>query len=792
MANPGNKEKLIEAAQQLAEKGQFDKALREYLKVAAEDEHDVLVWVRIGDLYVKLGQKSEAVANYQRVAQLYIASSQPDKAIAVYQQILQLDPKAADTYMSLGSLYRDIGKAPLAMQQFELAAQLYTRAGKNGQSLRAEQAVVDLAPESLPRRIRLAELYSKENLPSEAAREFRQASLLLKKQGRMDDWAKVVERLLFHEPSDVATSNELARHYLSHNDGLKALSRLQSSFKENRQDAEQLDLLSQAFVKLQKPDKAIAVLKELARLTSDRKAAESVFRKVLAIDANDVEAKTALGGGSLPSPTATQTNFTSALILNSPSPGPVPASKSSPLPASATSSGRPTRVVPAMQARTSSDITPVVGVRLDGTMPPVTEPVEPLSDEEEQERVLSESDSYVRFGLKGKALESLRATLSHRPHLHKVREKLSKVYEILGQFRPAIAELRTLADRAVSHEEQARYLREILRLDNRDSAASEKLRRISGEFKPVTLPPPDEDEPVIEMTASDDDGPTSPNPPVVTRSEPQPLPPAPSGPNSRSSAPEKMSSRQSAPSQRSGTLREELAEVEFFLQQRMLEDAKRLLRSLASRYPHSQTVQNKLAELGGSASSSDENLIELEPEEIVPDSNPPGPPRASTLAPPPSAKKAPPLASARSIPVPPSGTTPPSGAADKSGPIGEARDPNEAYQRGIAHRNRGQHALAIGEFKVAMQERKLAGRAALMLGQCYRDLSQLREAVEVFKEGLYMPSVSEADLAELNYQLAQCYERLQNHKEAIYFYQQAQQSQPGYKDAAVRVNALRR
>ncbi len=788
MANPGNKEKLIEAAQQLAEKGQLDKALREYLKVAAEDEQDVLVWVRIGDLYVKLGQKGEAIANYLRVAQLYLSSSQPDKAISVYQQILQLDPKSADTYMALGELYRDIGKAPLAMQQFELAAQLYGRVGKNGPSLRAEQAVVDLAPESLPRRIRLAELYSKENLPAEAAREFRLAGGLLKKQGRLDDWAKVTERLLFHAPTDTAASNELARHYLAQNDGLKALTRLQTSFKENRQDREQLELLSQAFLRLQKPDKAVAVLKELARLAADRRAAESVFRKVLAIDPNDADAKTALGGGSLPAANVTQSNFTSALILNSPSPGPVPASKTTPLPASANSAGRPTPVaVPAMPARTSSDITPVVGVRLDGTMPPVSRPVEPLSDEEEQDRVLSEADSFVRFGLKGKALESLRATLSHRPQLHKVREKLAKVFESLGQFKPAIAELRTLADRAVSHEEQARYLREILRLDNRDSAASEKLRRISGEFKPLALPPPDEDEPVIEMSASDEDGPTTPNSPVGPRSEPQPLPPAPSGPSSRPSVQE-TASRQSAPSQRSGTLREELDEVEFFLQQRMLDDARRLLKSLATRYPHSQTVQNKLNELGGAASSSDENLIELEPEEIVSDSNPRVSfPPASAAA---TAKKAPPLASARSIPVPPSGTSVPSG--DKSGPIGEARDPSEAYQRGIAHRNRGQHALAIGEFKVAMQDRKLAGRAALMLNQCYRDLSQLREAVEVFKEGLYMPSVADADLAELNYQLAQCFERLNNPKEAIYFYQQAQQSIPGYKDSAARVSALRR
>ncbi len=787
MANPGTKERLIEAAKELADKGQYDKALREYLKVAAEDESDVLVFVRIGDLYVKLGQKQEAISSYHRVAQLYVAAGQLDKAVSVYQQILAVDAKSADTYMTLGGLYRDLGKVPLAMQQFELAAQLYMRAGRNSQSLAAEQAVVDLAPESLPRRIRIAELYSKESLPTEAAREFEKAAQLLRKQGRLDDWAKVMERLLFHAPSQITQSNELARYYLAQGDGLRALSRLQASYKENRQDRDQLELLVQSFMLLQKPDKAVAVLKELARQTPDRKVAESVYRKILEIDPTDVDAKGALGGGSLPSASSSQTNFTSALILNSPSPGPMPASKSSPLPSSSVSASRPTPlVVPAMPARTSSDITPVVAVRVDGTVPPASRPaVESLSDEEEQDRVLSEADSYVRFGLKGKALESLRATLSHRPHLAKLREKLAKVYEVLGQFKPAIAELRTLADRAVSHEEQARYLREILRLDNRDPAASEKLRRISGEFKPIA-PPPDEDEPVIEMSA-EDDGPTSPN--SAPKSQPQALGPAPSGPSSRPGQTE-ISGSKPAPSQRSGTLREELAEVDFFLQQKMFEDARRLLRSLSARYPHSQTVQNKLAELASSGSSSDENLIELEPEELVTESNPNLENKKTAGVSPPPEKKAPPLASARSIPVPPSAMSSPQ--VEKSGQLTETRDPSEAYQRGIAHRNRGQHALAIGEFKVAMQDRKLAGRAALMLGQCYRDLSQLREAVEAFKEGLYMPSVADADLAEMNYQLAQCFERLHNPKEAIYFYQQAQQAQAGYKDTAARLNALRK
>ena len=57
------------------------------------------------------------------------------------------------------------------MQQFELAAQL-TRASRTAQSLAAEQAVVDLAPTVCRVASALQELYSKENLPTEAAREF--------------------------------------------------------------------------------------------------------------------------------------------------------------------------------------------------------------------------------------------------------------------------------------------------------------------------------------------------------------------------------------------------------------------------------------------------------------------------------------------------------------------------------------------------------------------------------------------------------------------------------------------
>ena len=98
MSNNSNKDKFIASAQKLVEKGQFDKAIREYLKVVSEDENDIRIWIRIGDLYVKLGQKVEAVENYKKVAQLYAQQSDPEKAIAVYKRILEIAPSTTHRF----------------------------------------------------------------------------------------------------------------------------------------------------------------------------------------------------------------------------------------------------------------------------------------------------------------------------------------------------------------------------------------------------------------------------------------------------------------------------------------------------------------------------------------------------------------------------------------------------------------------------------------------------------------------------------------------------------------------
>ena len=48
-----NKEKVMDAARKFVDKGQIDKAVKEYLRIVHEDPKDVRVWLKIGDLYAK-------------------------------------------------------------------------------------------------------------------------------------------------------------------------------------------------------------------------------------------------------------------------------------------------------------------------------------------------------------------------------------------------------------------------------------------------------------------------------------------------------------------------------------------------------------------------------------------------------------------------------------------------------------------------------------------------------------------------------------------------------------------
>src|SRR5262245_53995232 len=288
----------MDAARKFVDKGQIDKAVKEYLRIVHEDPKDVRVWLKIGDLYAKKGAKQDAIETYLKVARYYQDQGFFTKAVAVYKQILKLDPRLVEVNLKLAELYRQLGLMSDAMQHFESVAAHFHREGKTKEALATVRQLVDLDPENVATRIKLAELYSKEGLVEEAATEFGEACEQLRKQGRQDDFIKVAERLLWHKPERNALSRELASLYLRRNDPRRALQKLQACFKADPRDVETLGLLAQAFQALDQKAKTVSVLKELARVFDENKQrdkAEEVHRKILQFVPADPDALAYLG-----------------------------------------------------------------------------------------------------------------------------------------------------------------------------------------------------------------------------------------------------------------------------------------------------------------------------------------------------------------------------------------------------------------------------------------------------------------------------------------------------------------
>jgi tetratricopeptide (TPR) repeat protein len=476
----------MDAARKYVEKGQTDRAIKEYLKIVQHDPKDVRVWLKIGDLYAKKGAKAEATETYLKVAKFYSEQGFYLKAVAVYKQILKLDPRMVEVNLKLAELYRQLGLLSDAMQHFERVAAFFHREGKTKEALATIRQLVDLDPDNVATRIKLAELYSKEEMTEEAIQEFRQACEYLRSHNRQDDFIKVAERLLWHDNTDMALNRELATLYLRRNDARRALQKLQVCFKADSRDVETLALLAQAFQALDQKSKTVSVLKELARVFTEngqQAQAQDVHRKILMFAPDDPDSREALG-----EPPSTR----QAAIV--PEPSDVvdePAQVRSGF-------GNPTGSMPLVRDphdevemeiegypgdENEEEDSFVADIAVDEESFQVgSEGVEANADE--IVKILTETDVYVKYGLQQKAIDHLQRVFELDPNNVEARERLKDIYLGDGRDQDAVAELITLAQLVAPQDpERAEgYLSEAAEIDPESSVVRSTAGRLHLEL----------------------------------------------------------------------------------------------------------------------------------------------------------------------------------------------------------------------------------------------------------------------------------------------------------------------
>lgn len=242
------KEKFLASAQKFIQKGQFDRALRDYEQVVTADPKDVKLRQKLAELMVRCNRREDAIREYDTIAKYYDENGFYLKAIAVYKQIQRLDPSNLEISLSLAALNEKQGMIGNALSEYKNVYDHYQKEGMIENAVEILQKMHAVDPENIDIRIKLAETLYAAGSTEKSYQEYTRAALSLKSQGSTDTFDRVCRKIheLFPDRSESSVIDILSEQIKN---GVldDAVPKLEKMVIEDPENLAALDLLAEAY-----------------------------------------------------------------------------------------------------------------------------------------------------------------------------------------------------------------------------------------------------------------------------------------------------------------------------------------------------------------------------------------------------------------------------------------------------------------------------------------------------------------------------------------------------------------
>ena len=212
-----NLEKLKDTARKLEQKEDWRKAIDVYLKAiqqaesGAETSPDLSLYNRVGDLYLKINDTTEAVRSYERAVDLYSDQGFFNNAIALCGKILRVNPGRTQTYLKLCQLHARKNVVSEAKRNLIEFLERMNALGQLDQAFQAVKLFADQFTGSQEIRSMLVELLRATSRGDEAREQLEKMAEDLEASGDIAGAEKTRERLhgleAEHPPAAAAPPN---------------------------------------------------------------------------------------------------------------------------------------------------------------------------------------------------------------------------------------------------------------------------------------------------------------------------------------------------------------------------------------------------------------------------------------------------------------------------------------------------------------------------------------------------------------------------------------------------------
>src|SRR4051812_8435423 len=205
-----NLEKLKDTARKLEQKEDWRKAIDVYLKAiqqaesGAEPSPDLSLYNRVGDLYLKINDTTEAVRSYERAVDLYADQGFFNNAIALCGKILRVNPGRTQTYLKLCQLHARKNVVSEAKRNLIEFLERMNALGQLDQAFQAVKLFADQFSGSQEIRSMLVDLLRATSRGDEAREQLEKMAEDLEATGDKAGARKTRERLQGLEPDEGA------------------------------------------------------------------------------------------------------------------------------------------------------------------------------------------------------------------------------------------------------------------------------------------------------------------------------------------------------------------------------------------------------------------------------------------------------------------------------------------------------------------------------------------------------------------------------------------------------------
>ncbi len=735
-----DKASIIKEAQKYLARGQLDKAIGEWEKLVKESP-DGNAFNTIGDLYLKDGNKKNAIDYFHRAAEFFRQEGFALKSLALHKKILNLNPSDHISLLSLGELNEGKGLVTDAIKFYLAAADSLGKEGNKAKFLEIYEKIISLSPGNISLRSKVADIYIKEGLSQEAAKHYLEIAGIYAEKGESEKGARAYDKVIDLEPLNKGAL--LGRSALSEKTGnlQLAMEQIQDAINLFSSDPDILLRAAELSIQAEKVEQAREYLKVVLEIEPANIKARKLTGDTYLQEGNRDRAWLEY----LPSldEMILEEKYDDAIRL-------LEAFKDiDPL-----ETGK--RLVSLYrqlneQPHVVKELTLLADAFLDKgmhkealhcyreilTLVPDDESVKtklielerkvalesvPAGAEKTVEEALIEADIFIRYGLFDKAKDLLEFFKYQDPENRELHTKLKAVYKGIGDQEQAIAEclvLKELFEKAGDQESAQQHLQEAIEINPDDP-------RLSGMVLTAATQEPDSGD------------------------------------------------QEEAPSLEDYT--DEIAEADFYARQGLIEEARQILEKIQNIFPSNEEIGQKLMSLGqisepevehaeGSQHETEETAFSeveaLEPEEIAePELD--------------------------------------NDVMDifnefKKGLEKELEeeDYETHYNLGIAYKEMGLIDDAIREFQTARNDETKFISSSNMLGMCYMEKGVYSLAIETFRGAIEKMDSQDDSYWPMKYDLAEAYEKNGGVNQALSLFTEVYGWNSRFRDVADKIEQLK-